>query len=171
MILLALAVSLGGCAGISASWRAPEVELVGIQPKDISLTRQLFVLTLAVGNPNERALPVKAIRYRLTLEGQEVAQGASRLERRIPAQGEALVDVEAVADLLGLASRLPMLIHKSEPLEWTVSGSLTLSGGLVVLPYRYSGTLDARQWINGQSQSQSQGRGHRAHPRQPTTDN
>lgn len=160
MIMLALAVSLGGCAGLSESWRTPEVELVGIQPKEISFTRQLFVVTLAVGNPNERALPIQAMTYSLALEGQEVAQGASRLERLIPAHGEETVEVEVVGDLLDLVSRLPMLTHMNRPLEWMLSGSLTLSGGLVRLPYRYSGKLDARQWINGQNQ----GRGHRAHP-------
>ena len=152
-IAMVLAITLGGCASSVESWQAPEVTLIGIQPREIGLARQSFVLTLAVRNPNDRALPIQAMRYHLSLEGEEIARGGGQLDRLIPPQGEDRVDVEVTGDLLSLAARLPRLARQPGLFEWSLSGTLTLSGGLIVLPYRYSGTLDARQWIETQGAS------------------
>ncbi|WP_295401585.1 LEA type 2 family protein [uncultured Thiocystis sp.] len=148
--LLVLIVSLlPGCASLTESWKAPEVALIGLQPKELGLTRQVFIATLAVKNPNDRTLPIKAMTYRLALEGQEVAEGGGALERQIPAFGETTVDVEVIGSLLGLLQQLPALALQDRPLNWTIAGTATLAGGLITLPYRYSGQIDARTLMAG----------------------
>ncbi len=140
---------LTGCASLTKPWEAPEVALIGLQPKELGLMRQVFIANLTVRNPNDRTLPIKAMTYRLSLEGQEVAEGAGALDRQIPAFGETTVDVEVIGNLLGLAQQLPVLALQDRPLEWTVSGTATVAGGLMTLPYRYSGKIDARELAAG----------------------
>ncbi|MBK5966393.1 Water stress and hypersensitive response domain-containing protein [Thiocystis minor] len=148
-LLVLMTGLLPGCASLVESWKAPEVALIGLQPKELGLTRQVFIATLAVKNPNDRTLPIKAMTYRLALEGQDVAEGGGALDRQIPAFGETTVDVEVIGSLLGLLQQLPVLALKERPLNWTVSGTATLAGGLITLPYRYSGKIDARELTAG----------------------
>ncbi len=148
LVLVWLAVSgLAGCGGLTKPWIAPEVSLTGLRVKEAALDRQTLTLTLAVRNPNDRTLPIKAMTYRLKLEGQEVAQGGGALDRQIPAFGESMVDVDVTGSLFGLVGRLPALALKNAPLDWQISGTATLAGGLITLPYRYSGQIDAQKLL------------------------
>lgn len=144
VLLLSLLV---GCASLTKSWEAPEVALAGLRVKELTLARQTVVLTLAMRNPNDRTLPIKGLTYRLKLEGNEIAQGASALDRQIPAFGDALVDVDVTGSLLGLIQQLPALALKDRPLDWTITGTATIADGLLTLPYRYSGQVDPRELL------------------------
>jgi LEA14-like dessication related protein len=135
-------LALGGCASLTKPWSAPEVAFAGLQPKEIGLNRQSFVVSLLVKNPNDRALPIKAMTYRLYLEGTEIVDGASELDRQIAAFSEETVDVEVNTSLLGLAPRLPLLAMTRDSLNWKIDGTVTIAGGLVTLPYRYSGSVE-----------------------------
>lgn len=149
-VLLALA-ALAGCAGLTRPWLAPEVALVGVQPRSIALDRQTLTLRLAVRNPNDRALPIRAMTYRLKLDGRQVAEGGGALDRTIPALGEALVDVDVTASALQLLQQLPALALSDQPVEWRIGGTVTLAGGVVTLPYRYSGRIDPKTLLRGPS--------------------
>jgi hypothetical protein len=137
-----------GCASLTRPWQAPEVALAGLRIKEITLARQTFVVTLAMKNPNDRALPITAMTYRIQIGGSDVAQGASALDRQIPAFGEALVDVEVAGSFLGLVAQLPTLALEDRPRDWTVSGTVTIADGLLTLPYRYSGRVDTKQLLS-----------------------
>ncbi len=105
-LVIALALA-AGCATLTKPWTAPEVVPVGLRIAALGVQRQVFVVTLAVKNPNDRTLPIKAMTYRLSLEGNALAEGASALDRPIPAFGESLVDVEVAGDLLALVAATP----------------------------------------------------------------
>jgi hypothetical protein len=148
LALVSLAIlGLAGCGGLTQPWIAPEVALTGLRVKEAGLDRQTLTLTLVVRNPNDRTLPIKAMTYRLKLEGQEIAQGGGALDRQIPAFGESMVDVDVTGSLFGLVGRLPALALKNAPLDWQISGTATLAGGLITLPYRYSGQIDAQKLL------------------------
>jgi LEA14-like dessication related protein len=139
---------VSGCASLTQSWIAPEVALAGLRIKELTLLRQVFIVTLTVKNPNDRTLPIKSMTYRLKLEGNELAQGSSRLDRQIPPLGTAPVEVEVVSSLLGITQQLPALALKDRPLDWTVSGTASLANGLLPLPYRWSGQIDAKALLS-----------------------
>jgi hypothetical protein len=139
---------ISGCASLTQSWITPEVALAGLRIKELSLVRQVFIVSLSVKNPNDRTLPIKALTYRITLEGNELAQGSSQLDRQIPPLGTALADVEVVGSLLGITQQLPALALKDCPLDWTVSGTASLANGLVPLPYRWSGQIDPKALLS-----------------------
>ena len=147
-LALLCAALLTGCATLTQPWKAPEVSLTGLRLKELTLARQVFVATLAVHNPNDRTLPIKAMTYKLKLEGQELAQGASALDRQIPALGDASVDVEVIGSLLGVTQMLPALATRQTPLDWTLTGTATIADGLLTLPYRYSGQVDPQEVLS-----------------------
>jgi LEA14-like dessication related protein len=148
-LLLLLISLLSGCASLLKPWLTPEVALLQLQPKALGLTRQVLVATLAVRNPNDRTLPIKAMTYQIGLEGQDVAAGGGALAQQIPAFGEATVEVEVNGDVLTLVRQLPALALKKQPLAWSIAGTVTIADGLLILPYRYAGTVDARQLLAG----------------------
>jgi hypothetical protein len=143
------AILLASCASLTKPWETPEVALLGLQPKELGLARQSFLVTLRIRNPNDRTLPIKAMTYRLYLEGSELVNGSSELDRQIPAFGEETVQVEVNGSLFGLLSRLPALALKNDNLEWAVAGTVTILGGLLSLPYRYSGDIDPKALLSG----------------------
>lgn len=132
---------LAACATLSKPWTAPEIRPLGLRPAELRADRQSFLLNLLVKNPNDRTLPIKAMTYRLSLDGSEIASGASALERQIPAFGEETVDLEVNGNLMSLISRIPSLALGGRDLEWKIAGTVTVADGLLTLPYRYSGTV------------------------------
>lgn len=140
-----------GCASLTAPWTAPEVALLGAQPKLLGLDRQSFLVNLGVTNPNDRALPIKGLSYRVQVEGQDLADGSSELARLIPAGGTEQVDVEVNSNLLGLMPSLPGLLLTKDTLAWTVSGIayVDAAGVRLPVPYRHSGTIAPAALVSG----------------------
>ncbi|MBK1702504.1 LEA type 2 family protein [Thiococcus pfennigii] len=151
--LLALAgwlLALSGCAGLGGAWIPPEVELARVQPRAIALGRQAFLVSLWLRNPNDRTLPVTAMSYRIQLEGRQLAEGRTELERLIPPGGTEQVDFPVQSNLLTALPGLPQRLLAGEPLDWTVTGTVWIrAAGLTLpLPYRRSGQID-RAALNG----------------------
>lgn len=149
MVMVCAALLIGGCARLSQAWKTPEIDLLAVQPKQIGFKKQSFIVTLRVKNPNDRTLPLKAMTYRLQLEGDELADGGVELDRQIPALGEEVVDIEVNTGLLDLMSRLPSLALKRDDLEWKITGTVSVADGWVKLPYRYRGEIDPEKLIPG----------------------
>lgn len=142
---------LVGCTTLTAPWTAPEVELLGAQPRLLGLAGQSFIVNLRVKNPNDRTLPIKALSYRVLVEGHQLAEGDTALERLIPPGGMERVDLEVRTDLLTLLPELPRRLLTQDQLDWTVSGIAyaELAGVRVPLPYRRSGQIDPKALIAG----------------------
>ena len=146
LVVLSLLLIGAGCASLTRSWIAPEVMVTSLKPQQIALTEQLLLVGLKIHNPNDRTLPIKAMTYRLYLEGDEIATGGGTLERQIPALGDASVEVSVVASALALAGKLPTLALQSRPWAYRISGTVTVAG-VVPIPYRYSGEIDPRELV------------------------
>lgn len=143
MLLIALTLNLlAGCTSLTKPWLAPEVTPTGLEPRGLGLGGQSFIVRLLVKNPNDRTLPIKAMTYRLYLEGEELANGSSELDRQIPAFGEQMLDLRVNSNLFAVLPQLPALALTEDKLDWKITGTFTVAGGLVTLPYRYSGEVD-----------------------------
>ncbi len=147
-LLSLLGLLVAGCASLTRPWIAPEVMLTSIRPQQLGLAQQSMLVGLRISNPNDRTLPIKAMTYRLSLEGEEVAAGGGELQRQIPAFGEESVEVSLTGDLARLAARLPTLALQSRPWQYQIAGTVSV-GGLLPLPYRYAGELDPRGLLRG----------------------
>jgi LEA14-like dessication related protein len=135
-----------GCASLTQGWQAPEVQLTSLRPEKISLDEQQLRVGLDITNPNDRTLPIKAMTYQLSLEGTQVAEGGGKLDRQIPALGTESVEVSVLADAGAALGMLPMLALRRDPIEYRLSGTVTVAG-VVPIPYRYSGELDPAELL------------------------
>jgi LEA14-like dessication related protein len=140
------ALLLTACASLTQSWQAPEVQLTSIKPERIGLDQQTLRVGLNLKNPNDRMLPIKAMTYKLSLEGTQIAEGGGALDKQIPAFGEAPVEVEVVADAGAALGLLPTLALRREPIGYRIAGTVTVAG-VVPIPYRYSGEVAPDQLL------------------------
>ncbi len=142
ILSLAAAVLLfTGCASLTQPWKSPQVQLRSIAPERIGLTRQRLRVGLDIHNPNDRTLPIKAMTYKLSLEGTRVAEGGGTLERQIPAGGTEPVEVSVESDAAAALALVPTLALRSDPISYRISGNVTVAGVLPI-PYRYSGEVE-----------------------------
>jgi LEA14-like dessication related protein len=142
MSLLAVVVLLTACAGLSHYRERPRVSLVSIQPKEVALLEQRYALQLRILNPNEAAIPVAGMSYSLELNGREFAYGVSRQAVTIPAFGEALLDVDVVSNLLNVMQQMQEMSEaRQENLRYRLAGKISLSNGVLSLPFDYQGEL------------------------------
>jgi len=148
--ILGATLLLAACATLTYDWKPPEVQLRSIQPERIGLDQQTLRVGLNLRNPNDRMLPIKAMTYKLSLEGTQVAEGGGKLDKQIPAFGEAPVEVSVAADAGTALRMLPMLALRSGPIGYRIAGTVTVAG-VVPIPYRYSGEIEAEELMRAAS--------------------
>jgi LEA14-like dessication related protein len=108
-ILLAAAAAfcLAGCA---PKFNRPNISVVSVELRSGNLLQQNFAVKLNVQNPNDRALPVKALHVELNVDGEQIASGVSDRAFEVPANGETEFDMSIKANmavaLLKLADRM-----------------------------------------------------------------
>lgn len=141
LVLLAT-VLLNACATLSPYKESPRVSLVSIQPHEMTVLEQRFVLQLRILNPNDIAIPVEGLSYAIEINDREFAYGVSRQAVEIPAFGEALLDVEVVSNLLNVVQQLQALQgNTGGKLRYRLSGKISLDNSPASLPFDYSGVL------------------------------
>ena len=148
LVSVCLLLTLAGCAGLTKPWTAPDVMVTSLKPQQVGLDQQTFLVGLRIHNPNDRMLPIKAMSYRLSLEGDEIASGSGKLERQIPAFGEESAEVSVSGSAAQLVTRLPILMLQSRPLDYQIAGTVTVAG-VIPIPSRYSGELDPKMLLRG----------------------
>ena len=98
-LLFAMAL-LAGCA-LVPKFEKPTLELVNLKLADGNLLSQRFEARVKVYNPNSRALPVKALRYTVEIDGKTFGRGESARAFTVPPRGEAEFDMTLDANLAG----------------------------------------------------------------------
>ena len=142
-LVLCVTALLTACAGMGEYRESPRVSLVSIEPLDMTLLEQRYVLELRIMNPNTVDIPVSGLDYSIEINRREFAYGVSRQAVTIPAHGEAVLEVEVVSTLLGILRQLQAVQQeKPEVLDYRLSGKITLADSPLRLPFDYSGELD-----------------------------
>ncbi len=128
LALLPLLV-LSGCAS-TLDLEPPKLSVVSMKMQSADLFSQRLNVRMRVMNPNARELPIKAIKYRIEVNGTELAQGLADIPFVVPAQGEADFDLPVTANL---ASLLPKLLsgRGSGTLDYRLVGDVSLSSGFL----------------------------------------
>jgi LEA14-like dessication related protein len=142
-LLPALAVVLAGCALVRDVER-PDVALESLRIVDAQLLQQTLGLGLRVANPNDFEIDLRGLRFALELRGEKLAEGESDTQVRIPAGGEADIDVTARTTALSLLRQLRGL-GRAEGLPYRLSGDVRIGGlfGFTQrLPFEKEGTVE-----------------------------
>lgn len=142
--LLAGCVLLTACASTGIPVATPALELTSVKLQKADFTRQTFLLSISVSNPNAFALPVKAINYRVFFADQRVAGGETSAGFTVPAHGNEMFRVSVDLDLLGSAAQLSALFKKGVPeqVKYRLEGSLAVDMPFTrPLPFSTSGVI------------------------------
>lgn len=143
-ILSAAALLLAGALVLLARrLQPPDVKLTSVRPDELTAGEQRLRVGLRVQNPNPMPLPMLAMTYRLWLEEQPIASGDGDLRRRVPARGEADMEVLVTGNASQLARTLPKLALTPQPWRYRLEGTIEVLPRLRV-GYRQRGEIDLK---------------------------
>lgn len=133
-----------GCAAFAPKLETPQLSVVNVQMLESTVWEQRLKVRMRVRNPNERALPVKGLSYRLEVAGEDLARGLSDAGFTVPALGDAEFDMTLTTNM---AATLVKLLGRrddslSEALPYRIVGKISLAEGLLrSLPFDERGEL------------------------------
>ncbi len=129
--VFAISLLISACSLFEPRFEKPTVTVAGVQFTGGNLLEQHFRVTLAVQNPNDRALPVKHLLAQLRSGGEDIARGESTQAFTVPALGSANFDVMITANVA--LALLQINRHKQDhsDVDYEVSGVIDVD-----LPFR-----------------------------------
>lgn len=129
-IVIAL-LQLNACTHMLKGFDEPSIQLNSVNLLQGDSSAVGLKLGLRVTNPNDFALSVNGIAYKVSLDGLNVLEGVENQVPEIPAYGSAEFDVIATVDLLQgvrLVSRL--MTQPKEKIKYSIETKLDVGGGL-----------------------------------------
>src|SRR5688572_12608297 len=111
VLSLAMLLVLSGCSLLVPKLETPDLSIVNVELMKGDFWEQRLKVRMRVQNPNDRALPIKGIRYTLEVQGEEMARGVSGASFTVPALGEAEFDMNITANM---ATTLIKLLGRGE---------------------------------------------------------
>ncbi len=122
----------------------PIVSVADVRPLNLSLTEQRLAFTLKMENPNAYDLPLQGLDFVASFANQEIATGASDQHVTIPANGEAMVEVEVTAGIDKIISQIESILNaKAISLDYGVTGKVKLANWPSKIPFKVNGQIDA----------------------------
>jgi LEA14-like dessication related protein len=145
--LLGAVLVLAGCSLLAPRFQTPRLSIVSVSLERSDLFTQHMRVRMRVENPNDRALPVKALAYTLYIDGEEAAHGESDASFTVPALGDAEFGMDVTANMAGALLRLLGRGGDShgDRIEYRISGKVELSHGLLrSIPFEQQGAFSLR---------------------------
>lgn len=133
---------LSGCASMLTRTEPPRVHLVGMQLQQAELFEQRYRLRLRIQNPNDFALNIRGLDFRVEINGERFADGVSNRSLEVPAYGEALAEVDVSSSLWSLARQLRDVGEAGlERMEYRLHGRVALTGHAIPVTFESVGNL------------------------------
>lgn len=143
--LLCGLVLLASCSGLVPKLEAPQLQVVGVELQRADLLSQQLRVRMRVTNPNDRALPVRAITYQVEVAGEPFAQGESERSFDVPALGSTEFDLGMKANAAGVLLRLLGSGQRTDALDYRLTGRVQLASGLLrSVPFEEKGSINLR---------------------------
>jgi LEA14-like dessication related protein len=143
-IALSIALLLStGCATLSGLAEPPKVTLVDLQPTEMTLFEQRFLVRLRIQNPNPEPLDVTGMSYEVDINDRAFAEGVHGTPFVVAPYGEQVIDVMLGSTLFNVIDQFQGLTtERRTSLTYTLSGSLSVAGSLTRIRFERSGELD-----------------------------
>lgn len=117
--------ALGACSLVAPHFEHPRLSVVHVDVEGAQLLMQRFRIRIRVENPNDRALPIRAISFTMQLAGEDFGYGATAAPFTVPARGEGEFETIVTTDLATtLMKILPRLKDRSQPIEYRLTGKV-----------------------------------------------
>lgn len=140
---LFMLTGLAGCRAFLPAPDPPEVRVTTFTIERLGILEQTYRIGLDVRNPNPYALNVAELRFTLSLEGMELAEGIGIDDIRLPARGTSAVEVRLATDAARtLAVVAGWLAGDREAFDYGVQGEATLAGWGIRVPFDNRGRVD-----------------------------
>ena len=130
-----------GCA-MQPRFEEPTFRVTGVEPVALGLGEQQWRLTLRIDNPNNVALPVRALRYRMSLADTDFASGTKADGFTIAANDSTVLDLDVTTHLIQSLPRFMAL----------------LDGSASDVAYRLTGDVEYGRFFRGTRQFNQEGR-------------
>jgi LEA14-like dessication related protein len=134
------------CCALVPKLEAPQLSIAEVRILGGDLWEQRLQVRVHVQNPNDRALPIKALEYTVEVEGQQFASGSSVSSFVVPPLGEADFDMTVTTNL---AATLLKLAGRNSAaggdVGYRLVGKVTLSEGFLrTVPFDQKGSFKLR---------------------------
>jgi len=142
--ILIISLSLSACASVVTKPAKPIIELVSVEPLNISVKEQKLRFELKVINPNAFDMPVESVDFVARFNNTNIANGKSNQSVTIGANSEARLSLDVTATLDKLASTLSTLIkgNSANLLEYELSGTVKVTTWPKPIPFDVVGAMD-----------------------------
>lgn len=143
-LMLLVSGFLSACAGMEFAINPPVVSLTAVEVADADFSKQTFVLSFDVVNPNSFTLPINYVTYGVTLDDQRFASGESVASFTVPANGDGEFAISVDLDLFRTAPQLLYIVRDgaTRDLSYELSGKLGIDIPFVdSVPFRHSGEI------------------------------
>lgn len=137
LLMVSAALLVVGCV-------APRASVRDVEFRSINLSSLNFGLIFDLANPNNYALPLREVDWRVDLFSAFLASGSARPDQTIPAKGSARVDVP-VSVRFAEAQQSAARVMRERVIPWQVSGSCHFETPIGSIPVSFS---DSGQWNN-----------------------
>jgi LEA14-like dessication related protein len=147
-MLFAVALSIFGCSGLGSKMQAPALTIVAADMTSADVFSQQFRVRIRAENPNDKALPIKSIDYKLYLEGDAFAQGESLASFVVPANGEKEFDITVRTNFEVAVARLLSRINgqTGSKIHYDFVGHVKVDASFSPkLPFQQSGVVDLKR--------------------------
>jgi len=129
--------------------KTPGIKLKGIKLKNLSFTSAELLAQVEVDNPNDFDIALKSINYQLSVNQDQWGQGKVTEKNTIPKKGKGIINIPLNLNILSMGSAATAVLQKKAPLEYQLTGNVTLDTGLellkaVNLPLDIKGTTSLR---------------------------
>ncbi|AMN47858.1 hypothetical protein ACG33_12260 [Steroidobacter denitrificans] len=142
-LLIVLAAGTAGCSALAPRVETPRLSIVSIAMTSADLFNQQFLVRLNVENPNDLQLPIKAIDYKLFLEGDSFAEGSTHNAFVVPALGATEFDMTVRTNFVSSAGRLLSRLNGRDQVNYILEGSVRTDLGLLrKIPFQRSGIVN-----------------------------
>jgi LEA14-like dessication related protein len=134
---------LAGCSSFGGpELEVPRLTLVRVSTTSPDMFNQQFLVKMNVENPNDQELPVKAVEYKLFLEGDSFAEGTSKRAFVVPAKGETEVDMPVTSNFVSGLGRLLSRLSGRDQINYVFEGKLlTEVKSAKKIPFQETGSV------------------------------
>ena len=143
--LLGMALILAlimGCTALPQKAEAPRVSITAIDLVDAGVLEQRYQIKLRVQNPNDFDFSINGLQFEIKLNGKSFATGVSNHAVNVPRFGSAVLNLEAMSTLAGLARQLKEIAESKTPTaSYGIMGKVHLAQPAISLPFHEEGEI------------------------------
>ena len=146
-LLLLISFVLSACAVTEIAIDPPIVSLRNVDVTEVDFSKQTFLLSFDVTNPNSFSLPINYVSYGVKLDKQSFASGETTASFSVPANSDSEFAISVDLDLFRTAPQLLYTFRDgaSRDLSYELSGEFGIDIPFVgAVPFEYNGEIRLR---------------------------